>query len=692
MRHALARVVPALLAFAALAQAQQLLLPADMAQLAPGTATATWRSTAFRFQMMYDNSLFTSRGVNGPITISRLRFRAEDGEANLGGQVYSNVDVRLGASPTSAATVRSVTASAVSNFTILLQTTSLVTSEFASGTTDPQRCFTLVGTSGANLGVSRVISGNTTSTITVSATFPTAPANGDTFDVVRAPITYTNMAQAWSANIAGAAGSSQSVATVAVAPAAGTVPNDYVIDLALTTGAFTYDPTTMGNLVVEITSPTAPAPSASSIVPFATSAFAANKARRLAQANTTSATGLLTDFASVVLLDFAGPGGAADATLPASVTSLGAGCGAQSPNVAQYFGFEDFDLRGPNKSLRLSPDNAAAPTRYTVTAGTTAVDLSKATGVAVTSDDGITSATLATAGWSGPFRFPGGSTPTLAACANGYVWLAANTTADFSPTVAEWLGGGATPLPARMAPFWHDFHAGRNLATNPASGMYVATDTSGGPGNAVTYVTWREVGEFNTVSATGGHAVNTLQAAFFEATQEVEFRYGAMSGCRWGTGITGFSRGSAGGVDVADSGSRDLSHELPVTSAPAGPASALALAASDRPALGATLAFTAANLPAEPGIGVFVLDLLALQPGLPVPGLTEPGCILTTPLTPAASLEAVLPAGATVASAPLVIPANPALAGFALYAQFAFVRTTFTAFTSNALKLVVGNR
>ncbi len=165
-----------------------------------------------------------------------------------------------------------------------------------------------------------------------------------------------------------------------------------------------------------------------------------------------------------------------------------------------------------------------------------------------------------------------------------------------------------------------------------------------------------------------------------------------MSGCRWGTGITGFSRGSVGGADVADSGSRDLSHELPATSAPAGPAAALALAASDRPALGATLAFTAANLPAEPGIGVFVLDLLALQPGLPVPGLTEPGCILTTPLTPAASLEAVLPAGATVASAPLVIPANPALASFALYAQFAFVRTTFTAFTSNALKLVVGNR
>jgi len=692
MRHALARAIAALLALAALAQAQQLLLPADFAQAAPGTATATWRSTAFRFQMMYDNSLFTSRGVNGPIAISRLRFRAEDGEANLGGQVYSNVSVRLGASPTTAATVRSVTASAIASTTTILQTTGLVTSEFASGTTDAQRCFTLVGTSGANLGLSRFVSGNTTLTITVSAAFPSAPAPGDAFDVVRAPITFATMAQAFAANVAGAAGATETIASVAVAPASGAIPNDYVVDLALTTGAFVYDPTTMGNLVVEVGCAAVPAPNATSIVPFATSATPISKARRVAQNSATAATGLLSDFASVVLLDFAGPGGAPNAALPASVTSLGAGCGAQSPNVAQYFGVEDFDLRGPAKSLRFSPDNAAAPTRYTVTAGTAAVDLSKATGAAVTTDDGIASTTLTTAGWSVPFRFPGGSTPTLSACANGYVWLAANTTGDFSPTIAEWLGGGATPLPARMAPFWHDFHAGRNLTTHPASGMYVATDTSGGPGNAVTYVTWREVGEYNTVAATGGHSVNTLQAAFFEATQDVEFRYGAMSGCRWGTGIAGFTRGSAGGANVADSGSRDLSQELPVTSAPAGLATALALTASDRLALSASVVFTAANLPAEPGIGVFVLDLLALQPGLPVPGLTEPGCILTTPLSPAAALEAVLATGPTAASAPLVVPADPALTGFALYAQFAFVRTAFTALTSNALQLVIGNR
>jgi hypothetical protein len=260
--------------------------------------------------------------------------------------------------------------------------------------------------------------------------------------------------------------------------------------------------------------------------------------------------------------------------------------------------------------------------------------------------------------------------------------------------VAEWLGGGAAALPARMAPFWHDFDAGRNTGSNPGCGLFCATDLTGGPGNAITYVTWRDVGEFNTVSASGGHSVNTFQAVFYEATDEVEFRFGPMSGARAGGGITGFTRGSVGGVNAPDSGSRDLSAELPTASAPivASPRSAIAMVASARPVLGASISLRATNVPTDVGLGLFLLDFAARQPGLPVPGYTEPGCILTTESALPSQLEVVAASGSTATSATLPIPANPLFTGATMYAQFTFLRATFTAATSNAVKLTLGNR
>jgi hypothetical protein len=83
----------------ALAPAQLLIAPESTHFTQPGTSGLTWRTTAFRFQMIYDTTHFTNQGVIGPISIDRMRFRAAAGSAVAGG-VYSNCNVSIGTSAT----------------------------------------------------------------------------------------------------------------------------------------------------------------------------------------------------------------------------------------------------------------------------------------------------------------------------------------------------------------------------------------------------------------------------------------------------------------------------------------------------------------------------------------------------------------------------------------------------------------
>ncbi|MEQ1632216.1 MAG: hypothetical protein ABL997_07565 [Planctomycetota bacterium] len=691
--HKLALTALALAAFAGVARSQQIVIPLNCTFANPGVSGTTWRATAFKFQMVYDNTLFTGNGVTGPMTINRLRFRAEDGEANLGGQVYSNVSVRLYDTPTTTVTVQSITATGVPTVTNV-PTTGIVNLAFASGAADANRSFTLVGTSGANLGVTRFISTNSSTSITVSAGFPVAPIAGDTFDVIRAPITYVNTAQTFAANLGVNVGATETFPTVTVAPASGSFPNDYIIDLPLTASAFVYDPTTMGNLVIEVSTATAPAPNPTALVPFGTSAAAVGRARRNSAATATATAGALSDFGSIVKMDFVGPGGQTSFD-PASVVSIGAACNAQSSNIQQYFGNQLFDLA--NTSLMFTPDNLLAPINYSVGAGATAVDLTKATGLANTSDDALTTHNLALNGWLAPFAYPGGSAVDFLGCTNGFVWLGTTTAATANPTIANWLGGGASNYPARFAACWHDFLGTRNLTTSPLAGMYIATDTIGGPGNAVTYVTWRETGEFNSVAATPGHSVNTFQIAFFEATGQVEMRFGAMNPLTTGC-TTGFTRGTLGaGINSTDSGSRNLSHELPAAATgPNGTQGALLLGTSARLSYTQTTTFTAINIPATAAFGAYIYDFNVFEPGLQVPGLLAPGCLLTLQLSPEHAIiqfdllggpaTTTTPAFGPVPNAPLVFNGVP------FYVQYACIDGgTSLWYSSNTLKFVLGN-
>ncbi|MCA3008146.1 MAG: hypothetical protein INH34_07250, partial [Phycisphaerales bacterium] len=91
----------ALAAGSLVAQTQQLTLPDNHylsespTQLGNTGSGIWWRAAGpSRFQIVYDGSHFTGNsGVTGPITLTKIKFRGEDAEANLGGQIYTGVNV-----------------------------------------------------------------------------------------------------------------------------------------------------------------------------------------------------------------------------------------------------------------------------------------------------------------------------------------------------------------------------------------------------------------------------------------------------------------------------------------------------------------------------------------------------------------------------------------------------------------------
>jgi hypothetical protein len=110
MMHILALL--GLATLASTAAAQQLVLPRQFSGPGYGpisyyglhnglSSAATWGTSTFRAQMLYDTSVLTGVGVTGPITITRLRWRATDGAANAGGQVFNPVTIQMSRSHSS---------------------------------------------------------------------------------------------------------------------------------------------------------------------------------------------------------------------------------------------------------------------------------------------------------------------------------------------------------------------------------------------------------------------------------------------------------------------------------------------------------------------------------------------------------------------------------------------------------------
>lgn len=596
------RILP-LLAAAALVPAlvaQNLVLPDNhhlmerVDQLANAGDTTHWRATSGgRFQIVYDASHFLNAGVNGPILITHLRFRGEDGEPNLGGQVYSGVTVEVGS----------------------------------------------------------------TSLGTLSTTFATNRLAATT---TMGPLATTN---------------------VTVAPSLGTCPNNdcIEIDLLAIGASFVFDPTSaQPNLIVDITMPTPPAnavPLYMTPIQDTTAHGAGIRGGSVSTATATAATGTADTTPAVLGIGFAGNGGYAT-IVPARNEEFGAACGGNCAAFYQTFNQgQPFDLQA---GLTLLPDNPTAPNYYTVVGGAPAVDMTQLNAT----PNSIADEALVTFPLSFAWAFPGGATSTIKPSTNGHVWLDSAPTAPLYQVNKDNLLGVTTNHPARYMPFWTDLQCGKNNGGNALAGLHVKEDTTGGPGNSVVYVTWNEVGLFRHGAGTTqpGHCIYTFQLVLHQASGMVEYRYGAMNPFASGlwttttsmhySSIVGFTRGRIGGTAPSlDPQSRDLSAEVPFDTSVEGSVGNVGITAVSTPIAGGpgyqgrlfagqSVRWDVKNIPAGTVIGLLNLDVAATSPGFGLPGITAPGCRISTSLNPVGLQWElfVLPTANVTGTVPLTMP------------------------------------
>lgn len=612
MLHTLLRAATATtlaLATIAPASAQNHVIAPDNAALSqPSSSSLGWRNstTGFRTQFLYDSSHFTNLGVDGPCVITRMRFRAGNGQTATGG-LYVGDGTSVG-----------------------------VTVDIGTATTDylaPSPQFTL------NRGAMQ------------------------------------NVMQ---------------LATVAVAPSAGTAPNTYVIDLPIP-GGFAYDPTAGLDLILDVSGPAF----SGALPTFATGAsLPASRCTRISGTPTAASSGSITGgFGSVVLFDITGPGG-----IPGSggtprleagtAVPFGVGCGFRSSRAfGELFGpaIAALDLGG---GIRLTPDQPFAPTRYTVSAA--AGPLVATATAPLLANNGLPMADDSTSlpcGLGFTFPFVGGSTAIVHATTNGYALLTATAIggADSSAALTDLAGetqGTHAGMP-RVCPVWYDFDASRNTSTVPGSGVYFDTD----PTAQRAWITWNAIGEFAT--ATGGAKQFTFQVEL-AGDGSIEFRYGPMSpfgsaSPSLGAKVVGFAPGSGAATPV----SVDLSAAMPLLTGTVD-RSRLGLAFEPPPRIGSTTVASTHWVPA-PGVVLHWISSTAL-PGLDLSllGITG-GC--SAFVDPATSIRESLLFGTGTVSFGIAVPFDLALIGVDAVSQSAALDPAYNAFgavTSNGVTLHIG--
>ncbi|MBK8096982.1 MAG: hypothetical protein IPK26_07740 [Planctomycetes bacterium] len=580
-------VLAAGLMSAAFAQ-QEAILPASSYFTNTGTSTLTWRTTAFRFQMVYDTTHFTNQGVTGPITISRLRFRPGSGVVNAGGSVYGTVNVQLSSCP--------------------LDYTAMSTAFATNRGGDNATCFT---------------------------------------------------------------------GSVTTLPAAGTTPNTYIIDIALTT-PFVYDPTLGLDLCVEVDA-TAPVPN--TVPTMATTNVLAQGVRRNSAATTGATTGALSTFGSELLIDFTGPGGYTSWGRSGN-TVQGVGCYTTARSFYESFpGTEPVSSNDLSNKTVTMIQNGNGGYDVVTTPGATVVPPT-GTGLAML-DDSESAAQLL------PFTFdyPGGSTTSVVVGSNGYINLNGATNGSLvlggTPMATTLLNGQiVTTLVGRhiLAASLQDLEPDGALNVD---NVFANVD----PNNPnIFLITWQNVNCWHATTQPTP-ARSTFQIALIDGgvADTVEFRYQTLvndSSNLSGEAATGFSLGS-GSVNP---GSSDLTAGVISTGVPE---QAGLTMTSTAPLIGSTLTHTVSNIPGTALISARLLGFI------PVPGVDlgplAPGCKQWIDSTTAASeLIFTNPTG----TANLAIPYIPGLLGAVLYAQGASLVpgvNTLGLLTTNGNTLTVGN-
>lgn len=345
-------------------------------------------------------------------------------------------------------------------------------------------------------------------------------------------------------------------------------------------------------------------------------------------------------------------------------TSYGAGCYNKASSLYENFASSAaFDLANSGVSFLF---NGAG---YTVLPGITQYVAPSATATALTlTDDSETSVAL-----SSPFVYPGGTTPSLQVCSNGFVSVAAGNGVAYAPTVPAHLNAAQTAWRN-----WHDY--------NPAATGSGAVKFEEANGTA--YVTWDGVYDYAGTSAA---SANTFQFQFELTTGNVHLVFQTISAGGNGR-LVGYSPGGAS----IDPGNTDLSVALPsAITLGAADQLPLSLTASARPLIGTTFNLVTGN-PTGTNLGVNFLGFNQIPaPGLDLGVLGAPGCAALLDISTAiGNLIGNLGLPGVSLSVAFPLPNSTAILGQHVYSQSIWLdatQNTFGALTSNGLDLLVGN-
>lgn len=345
----------------------------------------------------------------------------------------------------------------------------------------------------------------------------------------------------------------------------------------------------------------------------------------------------------------------------AETEKYGDGCVAQFASVYEFFAnSQAFDLS--NTAITgLFTGNS-----YVITQGTTTF---VAPGVGASNlglpDDGV--ATVAFSG-SLTFPYPGGTTPTLEVCSNGFVSVA-NNGQDFSPTVAEWL---AWASPAWSV--WHDF-------TPNGTNNVLVEEIAG-----ILYVTWDAVPTYqNPNPNTFQFQFDTNTGFFHIVFQQMDNVASTTLGDQFVVGYTPANgAGDPGSVDLTPvtMGSQTLV-TFPNDIIP------LSLCADAPPVVNSTINLVVDNITPTAPVGGILYGITRIQPGVDLSGFGMPGCFQYNDQV---ASRLFFPAGASSVSVPFVVPNIIAIVQCqaAVYDPTAAL-TPLGAVSSNGVELSTGN-
>jgi hypothetical protein len=338
----------------------------------------------------------------------------------------------------------------------------------------------------------------------------------------------------------------------------------------------------------------------------------------------------------------------------AAVTPYGAGCYDVPHSLYELFTTAPFDLNASGTTMIHNGSGGYVCVPLTVPfVPPSGAAISLALG-----DDTETTVQLAS-----PLAHPGGSTSQLTVCSNGFVSAGVGNGTSFDPTVAGFLGFAQTCWAAD----WHDYDP---MAVGSGTVKFEEVGTR-------SYVTWDGVHSF------AGSVPNTFQIQFDRATGDVHVVWNGI------VDLFDHMVGFKVGGPALDPGNQDLSALLPGTVFCGRDERALRLAASARPVVGTTIQLQTTQT-GFGTLGVNVLSLVRHDPGIELSAVGMPGCLALVDLD---VLGAHVPSGGAF-SAPLAVPANPALTGLHLGAQSAILGEAFVNAagirSSNALDLRIG--